>query len=158
PGGRSVEEEAFFTVCGHSAPIHETTASLIAPLPEADGRPWPVWISFATPCTGTFLPVYLDGVIPAALARGGAAYSDDSAWWAFKALQDAAASDFSQHTPQLREEWSKFERETERQRVDAEAQAADDPERACEILSEFMSSCVARALERASALRRDTGA
>jgi dipeptidase len=162
PGGRNVEQEEFFTVCGHSAPIHETTASLIAPLPVQSARPWPVWISFATPCTGAFLPVYVDGVIPAALARGGAERGDDSVWWAFKDLQDAASADFPQHTPQLREKWAKFEAETElqRARVEAEAEtanAANEPDRACQLLSEFMSSRVEQALELAANLRRRLG-
>ena len=90
-------------------------------------------------------------MIPAALARGGAEHDDDGAWWAFKDLQDAASADFSQHTPQVRAEWAKFDAETEIQRaaVEAEAETAnagDDPERACELLSDFMSSRVERAL------------
>jgi dipeptidase len=158
PGGRSPDEEAFFTVCAHSAPLHETTASLIAPLPPADARPWPVWISFATPCTGVFLPVYLDAVIPAALARAGAESASDSAWWVFKALQDAAATDFPRHTPALRNAWSAFEAQTEEQRAAVESSSAaactaGEPDRASALLSEFTADCVERALDTAAALR-----
>ena len=42
-GQRSTpEEEAFFTVCAHSAPVHETTASLVVALPAEQRAPWPV--------------------------------------------------------------------------------------------------------------------
>ena len=50
------EEERFFTLCMHSEPVGTTTASMIAELPEDRGAPWPVWISFGTPCTGIFVP------------------------------------------------------------------------------------------------------
>ena len=63
--GPTPAEERYFTLCAHSDPVHWTAASLVAPLPEERSAPWPVWISFGTPCTGFFLPVYLDGVIPA---------------------------------------------------------------------------------------------
>lgn len=213
PGGRTPEEEAFFTVCAHSAPIHETTASLVAPLPPArargDGeagragsRVRPVWISFATPCTGLFLPVYLDGVIPAALAHDGldaqqrsaaaeeaneaeeaaggaepgkADARDDavtgrhtpataSAWRTFKALQDAAAADLPGYTPLLRSAWDAFGAELDRERAEVEHEAASlatrppggsgaGRDRACEVLTAFMSRCAERALENAERLR-----
>lgn len=119
-----MDDEAYVTICMHSEPIGTTTASLVAPLPAERRNPWPVWISFATPCTGVFLPVYLDGLIPTALARGGAEPDAGSAWWAFKALQDAAASDFARHTPTLRDAWKSFESRVENERLGVEAEAA----------------------------------
>ena len=83
-----------------------------------------IWISFGTPCTGAFLPVYLDGRIPPALARGNAEPDAASAWWAFKVLQDAAAVDFPRHTPWLRDAWKSFEARVESERVAVEAEAA----------------------------------
>jgi hypothetical protein len=56
--GATPEEERFFTPCAHSDPVSRTTASLVAPLPDDRAGPWPVWISFGSPCTGVFLPVY----------------------------------------------------------------------------------------------------
>ncbi|MEE8474541.1 MAG: C69 family dipeptidase, partial [Myxococcota bacterium] len=91
----STDEERYFTLCAHSDPISWTTASLIAPLPEDRTSPWPIWISFGTPCTGVFLPVYLEGVLPPALARGGEETDSDSLWWILKHLQDAASADWS---------------------------------------------------------------
>jgi dipeptidase len=122
--GASVEDEAYFTLCMHSEPIGTTTASIVAPLPAERRAPWPVWISFATPCTGVFLPVYLDGRIPPALARGGAEADAASAWWAFKVLQDAAAADFPRHTPWLRDAWKGFEARVEAERLAVETDAA----------------------------------
>ena len=152
-------EERFFTVCGHSAPVHETTASLVAELPADRRGPWPVWIGFGTPCTGIFLPVYCDGVLPAALARGGEKPESDSAWWVFKRLQDAASVDWVRATPVLREAWAELERGIETERILAETQALEaalsgDALRASEIASAFMERSVAAALARAEELRR----
>jgi dipeptidase len=118
-----------------------------------------VWISFATPCTGVFLPVYLDGLLPAEVARGGSEPDTDSAWWAFKVLQDAAAPDFPRNTPWLREAWKGFESrvETERIAVEAEAKrarAANSHSVVTKLLSEFMTrvwrEAIAQARELAS--------
>jgi secernin len=145
----------------HSEPIGTTTGSLVAPLPGDRRAPWPVWISFATPCTGVFLPVYLDGVLPAELARGGAEPDADSAWWSFKVLQDAAAADFPLHTPQLREAWKGLEARvaSERPRVEAaaaRARRAGDAGEASRLLSEFMArtwrAAITQARELASRL------
>jgi dipeptidase len=151
-------EERFFTVCAHSDPISWTTASLVAPLPLDRAAPWPVWVGFGTPCTGVFLPVYPSGVLPAALARGGEAPEDDSAWWVFKRLQDAALRDPARHTPRLREAWREFEVRVQAEQVDVEGAArraalGGDADRASEIVSEFMTTTWEAALERAAQLR-----
>jgi dipeptidase len=156
--GAEPSEERYFTICAHSEVVSMTTASLIAPLPVERDAPWPVWISFGTPCTGVFLPVYLDGNLPAALSRGGAHTEADSAWWTFKRLQDAALADPELHTPELRREWGEFEVriEAERLRVEAsarEASASGDGGRAAEIVDDFMARTVEEALKRAEMLR-----
>lgn len=69
PGSTS-KEERFLTLCMHNEPVGTTTASLIAPLSKDRDAIQPAWISFAAPCTGLFLPIYLAGAIPAALERG----------------------------------------------------------------------------------------
>jgi dipeptidase len=74
-------------------------------------------------CTGVFLPVYLDGVIPAELARGGSEPDAGSAWWAFKVLQDAATQDFPRHTSWLRQAWKGFESRIESERTAVEREA-----------------------------------
>jgi secernin len=157
--GSTVEDEAFYTLCMHSEPVGTTTASLVAPLAAERRAPWPVWISFAAPCTGVFLPVYLDGVLPPELARGGAEPDASSAWWAFKVLQDAAASDFPQHTPRLREAWKGLEARVEAERLQVEAAAArarrgNSPYEATRLVSEFMARSWREAIAQARELAR----
>ena len=156
--GAAPDDERFWTLCAHSDPVHWTTASMIAELPSNRPGPWPVWIGFGTPCTGIFLPVYLDGVIPAPLARGGPEPDPDSAWWVFKRLQDAVTPDPPSRTPLVREGFADLEEkiEAERREVEASARAAaiaGDTDRAAEIASEFMARSVEAALGRADALR-----
>jgi dipeptidase len=160
--GATPEEERFFTLCAHNDVTGPTTASLVAPLPHDREAPWPVWISFATPCTSLFLPVYLDGVIPAALARGGPEPSDDSAWWIFKRLQDAASVDLPRHTPVLRAAWAVLEREVERERAGVERRAKDlrargDVDGAGRVLSDFVARSFEAALKEAERLRERIG-
>jgi secernin len=145
------------TLCAHGDPIHWTTASIVAPLPSKRRVPWPVWISFGTPCTVVFLPVYLSGAIPAALARGGEEPSADSAWWTFKRLQDAGSRDPARTAPILRASWAEFERQLEGARADAEeaargAIASGDHHRAARDVTEFMDWAVGAALDRAERL------
>ncbi len=156
--GATPEEERFFTICSHNFVMGPTTASLVAPLPRDRSAPWPVWISFATPCSSVFIPVYLDGPIPPALARGGREPSEDSAWWALQRLQEAAEKDPVRHTPALREAWAEFEDwiETERARAEelaAAAQRAGDGDGAAQRLSDFMARTVEEMLKRAEQLR-----
>ncbi len=158
PAGATPADERYFTLCAHSDPVHRTTASLIAPLPAAREGPWPVFAGFGTPCTGILLPVYLEGVLPAALARGPEAGEAGSAWCAFHALQEAASRDPLAATPRLREGWAALEAEieAERPRVEAAARAAQRAGRdqeARELVSDFMERSAARALARAAELR-----
>ncbi len=148
--GATPEEERFFTLCAHSEPVHRTTASLIAELPADREAPWPVWVSFSSPCTSLFLPVYLDGVIPAALARGGEGPSAESAWWAFESLREAASADYPKHTPMIREAWAAFEERVAAERREAEVKAAaarGGREALAAPLSEFMARTVEEAMK-----------
>jgi len=162
PPGATPDDDRFFTLCAHNDVTGPTTASLVARLPRERDVPWPVWIGFATPCTGVFLPVYLDGVIPASLARGGAEPSDDSVWWAFKRLQDAASADLPRHTPRLRAGWSELEGEVEAERVAVERRAAGlrrrgDADGAATLLGDFMARTWEAALKTADRLRGEIG-
>jgi dipeptidase len=150
--GATPDEERFFTVCAHSAPVHETTASMVAPLPRDREAPWPVWVSFGTPCTGIFLPVYLDGMIPARLARAA-----DGAFDVFHALQQAAAADLVASTPRVREGFAPLEERIERERREVEREASDalaagEGPRADTLLSDFMSRTLDAALDAAIAI------
>jgi len=151
-------DERFFTLCAHSEPVHWTTTSLVAPLPNDRSGPWPVWVSFATPCTGIFLPVYLDGALPPALARESEEPDPQSAWWTFKLLQDAASRDWKRYTPLLREAWDDFSEKLEVERAGVEAAArsaavAGDRDTAAVIVSDFMARTVEKTLTQAEQLR-----
>lgn len=161
---RPTEDPDRYSVCMHADPVSMTTASLVARLPEEIGRrPWPVWISFATPCTGLFVPVYLDGTIPRRFARppepeeledSGEPYS---AWEAMRRLQERATKDFERSLPLLHEGWKELARavELERLRVEQEAAVAydgerfDDGERG---LTRFMEETADRLVEHATRL------
>ncbi len=155
---RSVEDPDRYSVCMHADPMSMTTASLVARLPEEpDKRPWPVWISFATPCTGIFVPVYLDGVIPASFASPGEPESGfgsgvASLWCAMRDLQERATTDFERTLPIVRAGWSDVECEIEAERVRVEEEVADlyDAEKhdlGTAALSQFMATSAERMLE-----------
>ncbi len=155
--GSTPDDERHFTLCAHSEPIHWTTASVVAELPSERSDPWPIWISFATPCSGVFLPIYINGVIPASLAQGGKSDNPDSAWWAFKRLQDKASADPERHTLQLREAWSEFENRVELERIDVERAARarsrrGDRDGSARLVTHFMDRTCAQAIERANEL------
>jgi len=157
-GDSTPDEPRHYTLCAHSEPLHWTASSIVAPLPSRRRDPWPIWISFGTPCTGIFLPVYLSGVIPAALACREPEPHDDSAWWTFQRLQDVASRDPRRNTPLLREGWDDFEAQLERARLIAEeaargAASLGDGDRAAHDVTEFMDWAVAAALDRAEWLR-----
>jgi dipeptidase len=157
-GDATPAEERFFTLCAHSGEVHRTTATLVAPLPDDRRAPWPVWVGFGTPCTGILLPVYLSGVIPPALARGGAAPEPDSAWWTFQRLDAAAAADPVRNTPLVREGFAALEERIETERTGAETEALEatlrgDAPRAAEIVSDFSARAAEAALKRAEELR-----
>jgi dipeptidase len=166
PAAATPADERYFTLCAHSEPVHWTTATLVAPLPAAREAPWPVWVGFGTPCTGILLPVYLEGVLPAALARGPEGGAEGSAWCAFQALQRAASRDPLRATPRLRAGWAALEGEIEAERARVEAAAVAAARRcggaaaheACEIVSDFMERSVGRALARAAELRDELAA
>ncbi len=156
---REIEDPERYSVCMHADPISTTTASMAVRLPiDPTAAPWPVWISFATPCTGIFLPVYLDGVIPASLSSAGEDDGDGrgpaspSLWCSLRALQEKASRDFEHTLPRLREGWSTLEAEieTERQEVESAASACrrdGASERAADLLSGFMAAVSERVLD-----------
>ncbi len=158
PANVTPDDERFFTLCMHSEPVGTTTASLVAPLPTDRSSAWPVWVSFGTPCTGVFLPVYLSGVIPDLLSRGDDNPDEDSAWWVFHELSQAAAGDFARNTPMLREAWCGLEEriDLERRAVESSARTASvsgDDDEAAGILTEFMARVAGDAVDFARELR-----
>jgi dipeptidase len=162
PTDASIEDDHFFTICVHAAPVGPTTASMVTRLPKDLGKPWPVWVSFAVPCSGVFLPVYLDGMLPATFARGSEQREDGegSLWWKFQELELAAAQNLARNIPLVREAWKAFEEDTERERLAAEAEAialgsAGKDHEASLRLTRFMQDTAACAIQRVDELTRE---
>jgi len=80
------DDPQYFSVCMHAEPVGTTTASMIAHIPADPDAPLVYWASLGVPCSGAFVPLYIDGDIPAALTRGGEQASDDSVWWQCRQL------------------------------------------------------------------------
>lgn len=172
-----------YSICMHADPVSTTTASLVVRLPDSsDGDPWPVWISFATPCTGIFMPVYLDGVLPPSLAASGGAFrsgatseatprtiSDSnprpqtrSVWESMRTLQEQAAKDYDRSLPILRAEWAELASRIETDRMQAEAEAialgaVDRRQARADVLSAFMARTTSRVMEESRRLVRLIG-
>jgi len=111
PEQRDPETADFFTLCMHADPLPMTTASMLARLrPQWDGLP-DLWVSLAAPCTGVFLPLYLEGDVPTAYARGGVSFDANSPWWRFKAFQDAVLDRPRRDLVRLQQHWGEWEQE-----------------------------------------------
>ena len=163
PMDREPSDPRRYSLCMHGEPVGTTTASLVAELPHDRRSPWPVWVSFGSACTGIFLPVYLDGVIPFALARGGAnppAEDEESAWWTFHALGRAAERSHARALPLLRARFRELEEAIDGDRALVEREAgslavAGRDVEAASLLSDFMQRVVERALDKARTLTRE---
>lgn len=163
PAERETDDPTRYSVCMHAEPMSMTTASMAVRLPAAtDRRPWPVWISFATPCTGLFVPVYLDGVLPAPYACAGPdvdvkGAASPSLWCAMRDLQERATKDFARTLPVVRAAWQPIERDVEVERLRVEQAVTncyaegriDDGEKQ---LADFMAATAERMLATAGRL------
>jgi dipeptidase len=143
---REMDDPTRYSVCMHADPVSTTTASMVGALPEdPEARPWPMWISFATPCTGIFVPVYLDGVIPGCFASAGESdTTTPSLWCSLRDLQEKASEDFARTLPILRAGWSELEMRIEHERLVVEEEAAalyasGEFEKGAALLTQFMT-------------------
>ena len=158
------------SICMHAEPVGTTTASLVAALPEDRGRPWPIWASFGSPCLGLFLPLYIDGCVPASLASHVDVVSPGgrpSAWAAFADLRKAADSAADQSLAEIRASFDALSDQIDQERIQIEEEVArlreaGDEREAAAALSAFMSNAadraIATAVEQASRLRQSTPA
>jgi len=131
------DDEHRFGVCMHADPVGTTTASMIAQLPADGAAPPRYWASLGSPCVGVFLPLFLAGELPAALALGGAEPTPDAPWWRFKELLTRVERDWPRHAAPVRAAWDALEA-----RFDAEAATVAGHE------TEFMHDALARVLMR----------
>jgi secernin len=162
PEQRESESADFFTLCLHADPVGTTTASMVARLrAHWDGRP-DLWASLATPCTGVFLPLYLEGNVPAAYARGGASPDRASPWWRFKALQDAILARPRSELVRLQQSWGEWEQElaSRSERLAEEVrtlQRVGDGEAVRRLTSRFMEDNLEETLRRLEAWEAGEG-
>ena len=145
--GAAPDDERYYSVCMHAAPVGTTTASMVAQLGH-DDEPLIYWGSLGSPCVAVFLPYYIDGELPAELARGGGEPSPDSPWWRFHHLLSLVARDFERHAPSVRACWDEFEAEIESQRLEVERS------RDVKALTGFMGQNVAAMSERLAEITR----
>jgi len=150
----SLENERHFSLCMHTD-FTCTTASMVAEIPAPDSGLSPViWVSMAAPCTGIFIPLYVEGTVPPALTIGTTEPAADSPWWRMKQIQDLVARAPERLAPIVWRHFRPLEAELlERaetiavaETISVEARATAEPARA-ELLSAFMAQSVARALE-----------
>ncbi len=105
------QEEA--TVCAHGpADGGSTAASMVARL--APGSVPTYWASMAPPCTGVFLPCWVDTAPPQPLAHADEEPHDASPWWRYRRLWEsvAAAPDPGRAVERVRATWRPLEEYT----------------------------------------------
>ncbi len=107
--GREPDDEKYFSVCAHFDPVGQTNASMVVELDADPSRPIVYWAALTNPCVGPYLPLFLDGDVPAELMSGGAESSSGGAWWRFKELLTEVERDFETRAPLVRRYWSDFE-------------------------------------------------
>jgi len=142
------------SICMHTrgGDSGNTAASLVADL-AADGSRLPVyWCSFYSPCLGVFLPMFIEGELPAALSAGGAAPKTGGAWWQFHRLSRLARAGGVERIHHVRERWAALEDEFlgsayDMARRGRELQDAGRPDEASRLLSDYMQRNADLALE-----------
>jgi dipeptidase len=83
-----------------------TAASLVADLCADGSRLAVYWCSFYAPCLGLFLPIFVEGDLPALLSRGGGTPDDQSPWWRFHQLTRWALAEAGTRGPRVQEAWA----------------------------------------------------
>lgn len=165
----------FLTLCMHSSPAAftwgNTASSAIFVLPQSEDRLPMLWWSPVTPCTGLYVPVFMEGgELPALLSKAGKAgktvtpppaakqdqYVAGSYWWLFRDLldrikQDEHGSGFPRNQRIARETFDELERKWEGQAAEAEASAVAlrkqcQAEKAAKSLAAFTAGCIKEAL------------
>ena len=103
--------EEVTTVCMHGlGESGATAASMVAELvPDTPPR---AWVSMAPPCTGVFLPCWVDAGPPAMLADAEGVGAPESPWWRYRRLWEAVACspDPGAAVDRIRDAWQPLER------------------------------------------------
>lgn len=95
-------------ICRHPEPNGEggcTAASLVAEF-CANGERLPIyWCSLYSPCLSLFLPIFIEGHLPAVLTLGDATPSAESPWWLFHKLNHLVLNGTPDGAAQVRARW-----------------------------------------------------
>lgn len=95
-------------ICRHPEPNGEggcTAASLVAEF-CANGERLPIyWCSLYSPCLSLFLPIFIEGHLPAVLTLGDATPSEESPWWLFHKLNHLVLNGTPDGAAQVRARW-----------------------------------------------------
>jgi secernin len=96
--------------CNDDGTGGNTAASIVSEL-CADGSRLAIhWCALYSPCLALFLPMFVEGDLPASLAVGGETASDDSPWWVFHRLAAAVRGD-RDASAAVREAWRPVQEE-----------------------------------------------
>ena len=173
----------FLTLCMHSSPAcftwGNTASSAICVLPQSEDHLPMLWWSPVTPCTGLYVPIFIDGgPLPALLSRAGTAgktvtpppeatedrFKKGSYWWLFRELLDRIKGDeygrrFRGRQRIARETFDEIESHWETRVAEAEAEAVmlrkqGAVEKAAQRLASLTAACIkegAAAVEKVNA-------
>ncbi len=113
------------TVCAHGPAEGSATAASMVTRLLAGARPT-YWASMGPPCTGLFLPCWVDTGPPAPLGHADEEPDDASPWWRYRRVWDAvaAAADPALAVARAREAWRPLE---ERLKEQFDALGTDAP-------------------------------
>lgn len=95
-------------LCMHASKAlgSETAASMVAELPEQG--PLTCWVSLASPCLSSFVPLWLDSGAPTAWMQPAAGARD--AWWELESLQRRVERDYPVLAPPVQAVLAQLER------------------------------------------------
>ena len=151
---RPSDDPRFFSLCMHADPLDNTTAAMVARLPRDPGAVATAWICLGSPCVGAFLPCYVEGTVPAVLARGGEVPDAGSPWWTMRRLLSLVERDVVRCGPLVRARWDDCAGGLAREAAGIETEGAASGA----LLTDFMRRAVERFLSEADALVREIGA
>ena len=114
PNAKIEKIEPGYGICMHSDSMEKgsnTAASLIADLCGDNTRLPIYWTSMYSPCTGIFLPTFIEGSLNKSISFGEIKSSVNSAWWIFYYMNQSLKNDSDQTIVKLREEFDNLQRQ-----------------------------------------------
>jgi len=165
----------FLSICMHVSPAAftwgNTASSAVFILPASKDRLPVFWWTPCPPCTGLYLPFFVDGSkLPEILSTAGKAgksvtappeavqdeFSPNSWWWQFRELHDMVRDDeigtkYNERQPMVRAAFDTLEKKFAAEAWKAEQRAvalkkAGKAAEAAAVLDEFMAKCVEESL------------